>query len=238
MSSLHSTSIDTVSIARQRWLSSATRAFSGGQATHSGSGSRAAGVDGRAGCWGRVVVRADRHRKLLDELRHGLAARAGLVVQQQRPGSRSLHAGEQRSEPSARPGCHAELVGRWMERACVYLCGCFLNAAAEFCVVGSTGSCFSVATSATALGGAGALTPVLGRAATPTHTSVESSWRRPRSCRITAGAATDGGSRGMLQRRESTALQLKNWPGHDLYTGINYIHTPVLVQNADACNFH
>ena len=77
----------------------------------------------------------------------------------------------------------------------MYLCGCFLNAAAEFCVVGSTGSCFSVATSATALGGAGALTPVLGRAATPTRTSAESSWRRPRSCRITAGAATDGGGR-------------------------------------------
>ena len=85
MSSLHSTGTSTVSITRQRWLSSATRAFDGGQAVHSGSGSRAAGVDGRAGCWGRVVVRADRHRKLLDELRHGLAARAGLVVQQQRP---------------------------------------------------------------------------------------------------------------------------------------------------------
>ena len=105
----------------------------------------------------------------------------------------------------------------------MYLCGCFLNAAAEFCVVGSTGSCFSVATSATTLVGAGALTPVLGRAATPTRTSAESSWRRPRSCRITSGAATDGGGRGTLQRRESTALQLKNWPGHDLYTGINYI---------------
>ena len=110
----------------------------------------------------------------------------------------------------------------------MYLCGCFLKAAAEFCVVGSTGSCFSVATSATALVGAGALTPVLGRAATPTRTSAESSWRRPRSCRITAGAATDGGSRGMLQRRESTALQLKNWPGHQTYWGIKHIYTPVL----------
>ena len=60
MSSLHSTSIDTVSITRQRWLSSATRAFSGGQATHSGSGSRAAGVDGRAGAGGEWwCVRTD-----------------------------------------------------------------------------------------------------------------------------------------------------------------------------------
>ena len=114
-----------------------------------------------------------------------------------------------------------------MERACVYLCGCFLNAAAEFCVVGSTGSCFSVATSATALVGAGALTPVLGRAATPTRTSAESSWRRPRSCRITAGAATDGGGRGTLQRRESTALQLKNWPGHQSCRGIKQVYIPV-----------
>ena len=104
MSSLHSTGTSTVSITRQRWLSSATRAFDGGQAVHSGSGWRAGGVAGRAGCWGRAAVRTDRHRKLLGELRRGLAARAGLVVQQQRPGSRSLHAGEQRSEPGARPG--------------------------------------------------------------------------------------------------------------------------------------
>ena len=106
----------------------------------------------------------------------------------------------------------------------MYLCGCFLNAAAEFCVVGSTGSCFSVATSATALVGAGALTPVLGRAATPTRTSAESSWRHPRSCRITAGAATDGGGRGTLQRRESTELQLKNWPGHQSCRGIKQVY--------------
>ena len=118
----------------------------------------------------------------------------------------------------------------------MYLCGCFLNAAAEFCVVGSTGSCFSVATSATTLVGAGALTPVLGRAATPTRTSAESSWRRPRSCRITAGAATDGGGRGTLQRRESTALQLKNWPGHQSCRGIKQVYIPVA--RARACYAH
>ena len=59
MSSLHSTGTSTVSITRQRWLSSATRAFDGGQAAHSGSGWRAGGVAGRAGCWGRAAVRTD-----------------------------------------------------------------------------------------------------------------------------------------------------------------------------------
>ena len=57
--------------------------------------------------------------------------------------------------------------------------------------------------------------------------SAESSRRRPRSCRITAGAATDGDGRGMLQRRESTALAAQELAGHDLCSGINYIYTPV-----------
>jgi hypothetical protein len=62
MSSLHSTGTSTISTTCQRWLSSATRAFDGGQVAHSGAGWRAAGVAGRAGCWGRAAVRADRHR--------------------------------------------------------------------------------------------------------------------------------------------------------------------------------
>ena len=101
MSSLHSTGIGAVSITRQRWLSSATRAFDGGQAAHSGSGWRAGGVAGRAGCWGRAAVRADRHRKLLGELRRGLAARASSTSARVRGRSMPANSGQDRAHAPA-----------------------------------------------------------------------------------------------------------------------------------------